>query len=95
MRAAFSVLPLPVAMIEPSFGTLLMPAIGAAPLAPAGLIAAGAAAIALSAITVRAEEEQGAAFLAETNPQPQNHFSLSPHAPSQAGLDRQALFVAR
>ena len=52
-----AVLSLPVAMIEPSLGTLLMAAIGATPLMEAGMMTAGEAAIALSAITVGTEEE--------------------------------------
>jgi hypothetical protein len=51
LRPASAVLPLPVAMIEPTFRTPLVSPIGAAPLPAPGLIAAGAAAVALSTIT--------------------------------------------
>jgi len=54
LRAALTVLLLPVAMIEPSFRTLLVSAIGTTPLMEPGLLAAGKAAIALPAVTVRA-----------------------------------------
>jgi len=87
LRLALTVLPLPVTMIEASFQTLLVSAIGTASLVQPGLIAAGHAAIALSAITVGAEKENGTAFTAQANPLPQNHFAMRRHACSQAGLD--------
>jgi hypothetical protein len=65
----------------------LVSAIGTAPLTESGLIAAGDAAVALSAVTVRTEKENGAAFIAQANPLPQNHFAMNRHASSQAGLD--------
>ena len=88
------VLPLPVPMIEPSFRTPLMPAIGAAPLLEPGLIAARAAAIALAAITAGTEEKERAAFATQTKPLPENHFAKSRHACSQAALDNGLGFVA-
>ena len=89
-----TVIALPVAMIEPSFGTLLVPAIGAAPLTAAGLLAAVEAAVALSAITVGTNEEYGVARAAQANPLPENHFAMHRHACSQAGLDKGDGFVA-
>jgi hypothetical protein len=74
-------------MVEPSFRTLLVAAIGAAPLMEPGLIAAGQAAIALSAITTRTEKKQRATIAAQANPPPENHFARNRHASSQAGLD--------
>jgi len=88
------VLPLPVPMIEPSFRTPLMPAIGAAPLLEPGLIAARAAAIALAAITAGTEEKERAAFATQTKPLPENHFAKSRHVCSQAALDNGLGFVA-
>jgi hypothetical protein len=85
---------LPVAMIEPPLGTLLMPAIGTASLMKPGLLAAGLAAIPLPAITVRAEKKHGAAFLAQANPQPKHYFAVNRHAPSPAALDNGDHFVA-
>jgi hypothetical protein len=67
---ASAVLPLPVAMIEPTFRTPLVSPIGAAPLPAPGLIAAGAAAVALSMITAGAEKKQSAAFATRANPWP-------------------------
>ena len=81
-------------MIEPSFQTLLMPAIGAAPLPAPGLIAARAAAVALAAITAGTEEEDRAAFATQANPMPENHFANNRHACSQAALDNGLVFVA-
>jgi hypothetical protein len=82
-------------MIEPSFRTLLVPAVGGASLPLSGLLAAGGAAIALSAITVRAEEKYGVTLAAQTNPQPENRFALHRHARWQAGLDNGSRSVAR
>ena len=63
---------LPVAMIEPAFGALLVAAVGAAALAAAGLGAAGEAAIALSAVAVFADPEDRltAAAAAAADPLP-------------------------
>ena len=44
-------------MIELSFGALVMAAVGASPLLAAGLLTALVAAVAVSAITVRADEK--------------------------------------
>ena len=92
---ALTVLPLPVPMIEPAFRTLLVAAIGAVPLTKPGLLAAGEAAITLSAITIRTEKEHRAAFTAQTKPLPENHFAMNRHACSQAELDMDSGFVAR
>ena len=75
-------------MVVPSFLALLVSAIGATPLMEPGLLAAGEAAIALSAITARAEEKDREAFLARASPSPENHFAQNRHASSQAGLDK-------
>jgi hypothetical protein len=88
------ILSLPVPMIEPSFGTLLVPAIGAAALTDPCLLAAGQTAIALPAITGRTEEKQRAAFAAQTKPLSQHHFARSRHGCSQAALDNSNRFVA-
>jgi hypothetical protein len=49
---------LPVAMIQPAFGTLLMTMIGGATLSEAGLTPALCAAVTLAAITARANPEK-------------------------------------
>jgi len=51
------ILALPVAMIEPAFYTALVPPVGAASLTETGLLAALQTAIAMPAITVRADKE--------------------------------------
>ena len=94
LRPALPVLPLTVAMIPPSFRTVLVTAVGTAALMESGLITAGEAAIALSAVTVRAEIEHRSAFAAQANPLPENQFAMSRHASSQAGLDNGNGFVS-
>ena len=81
-------------MIFPPFRTALVPAVGAAVLTEPGLLAAGDAAIVLSAVTVRTEKKHHAAFAAEANPLPQNCFAMRRHAFPQAGLDKGNGFVA-
>jgi len=61
---------LPVAMIEPAFGTLLVAAVGGTALAAAGLSAAIAAAIALSAVAVLADPEHRVTAAAAANADP-------------------------
>jgi hypothetical protein len=82
-------------MIEPAFETLLVAAIRRATLTEARRPAARQAAIALSAVAVRAQEEHRAAFAGVTKPLPPNYFSMYRHASSQAALDNGNGFVAR
>src|SRR5438132_1006722 len=73
-------------MIEPSFGAPLVAPVGGPSLLPAGLFAAWHAAITVSAITVRADEEDRVAPLTKAKLLPQNRFAVSHrHASSQAG----------
>jgi hypothetical protein len=81
-------------MIEPSFRTLLVPAIGAAPLTEASLPAAGEAAIALSAVAVGTEKKDRAAFAAQAKPLPEKYLPRNRHACPQAGLDKDDSSVA-
>ena len=95
LPAAAPVIALPVAMIEPSFGALLVPAVGAPSLAGSGLLTAWGAAVALSAIAVRADEEHCVTLATEANSLPEYRFTVTcRHAPSQAGLDNGTGFVA-
>jgi hypothetical protein len=94
LAAALAIRALPVAVIESPLGTLLVSAIGAPPLPYSGLLATDQAAIPLPAITMGAEKEHPAAFAAEANPQPQNHFAVHRHAFSLAALDNGDNFVA-
>jgi len=95
LTKAATVLPLTIAMIELPFGALLVAFIGAPPLLAAGLVAAWFAAVAMSAITVRADEENCVAALTKANPLPQNRFAMNHrHASSQAELDNGTGLVA-
>ena len=82
-------------MIEPAFGALLLAAVGASPLLATGLLAALIAAVAVSAIAVRTDEENRVTALTKANPLPQNRFAMNHrHASSQAGLDNGSGLVA-
>jgi hypothetical protein len=95
LPAAAPIIALAVAMVEPSFGAALMAVVGAPPLADAGMLAAWGAAVALSAIAVRADEEYGVTLVTETNSLPEYRFAMNcRHASSQAGLDNGTGFVS-
>jgi hypothetical protein len=95
LTKAATVSPLAVAVIELPFGTLLVPSVGGSPLLAAGLPAAWIAAVAVSAIAVRANEENRVAALTKANPLPQNRFAMNHrHASSQAELDNGSGLVA-
>jgi len=82
-------------MIEPTFQTPLVTAVGASELAKPRLAPACQAAIPLSTITLRTEKEGYAAIAGQANPKPQNHFARNRHASPQAGLDTDDGFVPR
>jgi hypothetical protein len=82
---AAAVIALPVAMIEPSFGALLVAAVGAPSLADSRMLTARGAAVALSAIAVRTDEEHCVTLAAEANSLPEYRFAMNcRHASSQA-----------
>jgi hypothetical protein len=86
LTQAAPVRPLAIAMIEPSFGTPLVAPVGAPPLLAAGSLAALGAAVAVPAITVRADKENRLAAMTEAKPLPQNRFAVNHRqASSQAG----------
>jgi len=85
---------LPVAMVESPLGALLMATVRAAPLPAPGRLAARRVAIAVSAVTMRADEEHRATIGARTNALTQNHFAVCRHVLSQAALDNGGGFVA-
>jgi hypothetical protein len=92
---AAPVIALPVAMIEPSFGAPLVAGVGAPSLVEAGTLTAWGAAVALSAIAVRADEEHCVTLATEANSLPEYRFAVNcRHAPSQTGLDNGTGFVA-
>jgi hypothetical protein len=95
LPAAAPVIALPIAMIEPSVGALLVAGVGAPSLVEAGSLTAWGAAVALSAIAVRADEEYCVTLVTQANPLPEYRFAVScRHASSQAGLDNGRGFVA-
>jgi hypothetical protein len=79
---------LPVSVIEPAFGTPLVPAVGRTALLATCFPAAGGAAVALAAITMRTDKEHRLASLAAANSLPENYFSLRLHPPMQADFDK-------
>jgi hypothetical protein len=90
-----TIIPLAVAMVEPSLVTLLMAAVGVAPLAAPSGAAAGGAAVAVSAVTMRTDPEHGVTAGTKTNALQKNYFAVIPHARVQAKVDDGAAFVAR
>jgi hypothetical protein len=95
LAASAPVLTLAVTMIEPPFRALLVSFVGPLPLLAPGLIAACSAAIAVSAIAVRANKEHGVALRTETNSIEENCFVMNRrHAWVQAELDNGTRFVA-
>ena len=87
-RVALPVLTLPVAMIEPSLQTPLVAAVGAAPLlAPSFGSRQAGAAIALSAIAVRADPEHRLASLARDKPAAGEPLRHEPPSAPQAEFD--------
>jgi hypothetical protein len=87
LRPAVPILPLPIAMIQPTFRTPLMATVGAAPLPESRFPAAGETAIALSTITVLTDPEHRATLVAAANPLTENYFAMNLHARPQTGLD--------
>lgn len=78
---------LAITMIEPSFRAPLVAPVGGPPLPAASLVAALGAAVAVSAIAVRADEENRLAALTKAKSLPQNRFAVNHrHASSHAEL---------
>ena len=91
---ALAVVPLTVAMIEAALRTLLVAAPGRAPLLAPGGFAARQTAIAMSAVTMCADEEHRATTNVRTKPLPKNHFAMGRHVLPRAALDNGNGFVA-
>jgi hypothetical protein len=85
---------LPVAMIQPTLGAALVPAVGAAPLLESRLAATSGTAIALSTVAVLTDPEHRVASTAAANPLPKNDFIAKSHARPQAGLDNGSPIMA-
>jgi hypothetical protein len=84
---ALAVVLLPIPVVEPAFGTLLIAAVGRPVLPAPGFAAARRAAVALSAVAMCTNPEHRLASLAAANPLPENHFSMNRHPPRQADFD--------
>ena len=80
------VLPLPVAMIESSFGAVLMATVGATSLFHPRFGATSGTAVPLSPVAVLANPENRPAPYVRANPLTQNRFAMMNHRP-QTGLD--------
>jgi len=85
LSLAAAVLPLPVTMVQTSFLTLLVPAVGATALLLPGRGAARLAAIAVSAIAMGTKPEHRMATAARANPRAERHFAVKRHPSSPAG----------
>jgi hypothetical protein len=83
LRPAASIITLTIPMIEFSFGTLLMTAVGRSPLLSAGFIAAVIAAVLLPAIAMPADPEKCPAMPCAAKPLTQNKFDYFFHSPPE------------
>jgi len=87
ISSASAILALTVPMIELSLETLLMAAVGQAPLLSISLLAAQRAAVALSPVAVTADPKQPAASMPSAKALTQNEFAADHHPRPKAGLD--------
>ena len=81
-------------MVSPSFGALLVAAVGFTVLTEAGETTALRAAVAMSAVAPLADGKGGAALGESASPVIKNHFAAIRHACVQAGLDNGRVSVA-
>ncbi|MHB1795675.1 MAG: hypothetical protein ACYCPO_11975 [Acidobacteriaceae bacterium] len=79
LETVATVCALAVAMIQPPFGTLLMPPISGPMLLAPRLTPALRAAVALTAITASANPEHRPAIGVAAKPKPQNNFLMNRH----------------
>lgn len=92
LPATLAIFTLAVAMIERAFLAALVALVGPAPLVAARSRAAFLAAVAMSAVAVRTEEEGSQTIPAQTNPLQQDR-AVRRHA-SAGGLDNGTRFVS-
>jgi hypothetical protein len=78
---------LAVAMIQLSFGASLMAVVGSPALSPTRFGAAGFATVALSAVAVPADPEDGVASDSRTNALTEDYLAMKIHVRREAGLD--------
>ena len=93
LKPSTAIPPLAIAMVEPPFGALLVPAVGAASLPDPRMPLTAETTVALAAITTAADEEVGAAFAVPANP-PSEDVVWRRHAHWQAALDNGSSFVS-
>ena len=90
---AAAIAPLAIAMVELSFGALLVAAVGAASLTQSRKPLTSETTVALAAITPGAQKEFGAAFAVPANPSSEPIVRRR-HTHWQAALDNGSSFVA-
>ena len=83
---ASTVVALAVPVVQFAFRAALIAAVGFAVLTKPRCRAACLAAVTLSAVAVRADEEQGVAIAAQTKPRAENRIAVFHHAPSGRAL---------
>ena len=91
--AAFPVGPLPVAVIEPSFPTLLVPLVSDQPLLPPRFPPAALAAVLVPPVTMTTDPEHHATAGAPAEPPPQGLFA-GPHPRPSGGRGQTRLGMA-
>ena len=79
--AAFPVVPLPVAVIEPPLLALLVPPVGVPPLLPLCFLPASLAAVPVAPVAMAADPEHRATVGPTANPPAQELFAGSPFPP--------------
>jgi hypothetical protein len=82
-----SVFPLTVTMVESSFRTSLMTAVGATALPAPGFRTAGVTAVSLAAVAVPADPEQCVTCPAKATPLTKHHLAVKIHVRREAALD--------
>ena len=81
------ILALAIAMVLPSFRTLLMAAVGQAVLLSSRLLPTKVAAVVLSSVTVATDPENLATTAGTTNSLTKDNFAVGRHARPKVGLD--------
>lgn len=82
ITAPLSIESLPVAVVKPAFGALLVTAIGLTPLLPPGLLPAPLATVSVTAVAMAADEKEGAALAGSTQPLDKYEFASIGHRSS-------------
>ena len=91
--AAFPVVPLPVAVIEPSLPALLVPPVGVPPLLPPRFLSAAVAAVSVAPVTTAVDPEHRATAGPTAKPLAQRLFA-GPHRRPSGGTGQPRLGMA-